>query len=395
MEGDSAGLITIDGSKGEGGGQIIRNAISYANILRKKIRILNIRSGRAKPGLQAQHVTGLQLASAVSGGSLIGDRINSTEIRYQPAPLPGSSAEQHVRSIRGEIKSAGSICLLLQAALPCALFSPTECHFHLTGGTDASFAPQYNYWYAVFRPTLQTQCGLSDDQIQADVTRRGFFPKGGGKVQVRVKPLTQPLRPVQLTERGTVTDIFIRTFHAGAIPRTDAESIEQAARTYLEERVNRVNFHTEIVTETKANGSSMGILIVAITDTGCRLAGSSVLAKPKKSAQEIGFEAAEELFQTMEDGGCVDEWLQDQLILFAALADGVSEILTGSLTLHTRTAIMIAEEMAGAKFEVTKLPDKEGNKKIADDVKYGKEGRISGRHLIRCHGIGLQSFPNE
>lgn len=391
--GSSRATTMIDGSRGEGGGQILRNAISYAAILRKEIHIRRIRAGRSKPGLLAQHLSGLQLAAAISGGTLHGDCLGSTEIHYRPVELLGTSVVGNTRTIRGEIKTAGSICLLLQAALPCALFCPTECDLLLTGGTNASMAPQYDYWETVFLPTLHEQCGLDSDQVRQTVVRRGFFPKGGGKVEARVKPLTRPLRPLQLTERGRVAKIFIKGIHAGGMSRKRAELMTDAARSYLMERLGGAEYHTDIVScsEKQAIGSGSGILIVAITDTGIRLAGSSV-GTPKKSAEEVGLEAARELTQTLDDGGCVDEWLQDQLILYAALADGVSEILAGSLTLHTQTAIMIAEEVTSATFDVTKLADEkeQGNAAADDTTEYGKDGRIPGRHLIRCHGIGLK-----
>jgi RNA 3'-terminal phosphate cyclase (ATP) len=407
--------LTIDGSVGEGGGQLIRNAISYASILRQPVRIVSIRARRAKPGLQAQHVAGLQLAAAVSGGSLAGDQIHSQQVHFRPTRLllpssPWIALSAKVRTIRGGVHTAGSICLMLQAALPCALFSPTPCNLYLKGGTNAIMAPQYDYWEALLLPILRDHCGLGPNQVTSTITRRGFYPKGGGKVQVHVQPMgSAPLQPLRLVHRGTVQTIYIRAFRTNGLPSSDPEIMVEAAREYLKERIHGVAFQTEIVLETQATGECSGILIVAKTSTGCRLGGSS-LGPFNKSPSEIGTEAAREVFQTLQDGGCVDDWLQDQLILFAALAEGVSEIVTGSLTQHTQTAIAIAEQMAGAKFEVVKLDeslrcaafrasqldqgpidDSMTPSSHSETTAYGADGRISGRHLIRCYGIGFQN----
>jgi RNA 3'-terminal phosphate cyclase (ATP) len=241
----------------------------------------------------------------------------------------------------------------------------------------------------VFLPTLTNHCRLDPDQVQAKVIRRGYFPKGGGEVHVRIKPYRRPLRPIQLTDRGEVCEIRIRAFHAGKLPRHLAQTMADAARKYLQQRITTKapNYNVQVVMEHQAVGSGLGILIVAKTTTGCLLAGSA-LSAPKKVAGQVGIEAAAELFATLQDGGCVDEWLQDQLIIFMALAQGSSEMLTGSLTLHTQTAMWIAEEMSGVKFEVTKLSDG----KVATQSGYGSDGRITGQHLIRCpQGLGFQN----
>lgn len=388
--------IVIDGSKGEGGGQILRNAISYANVLRKNLTLQQIRAGRSKPGLKAQHVTGLRLACEVSGGQLTGDQIDSLEISYQPSPLtPTAPAVTNLseRHLTGDIGTAGSTCLLLQAALPCALLgSSTPCQLILKGGTNATMAPQMDYWEQVFLPTLTDQCRLDPDQVQVTVIRRGYFPKGGGEVHVRIQSCLRPLWPIKLTERGDVCEIRIRAFHAGRLPRHLAQSMADAAHKYLLKRITKApRYNVQVVMEHQAVGSGLGILIVAKTTTGCLLAGSA-LSSPKKVANQVGIDAAAELYKTLQDGGCVDEWLQDQLIIFMALAEGSSEMLTGSLTLHTQTAIWIAEEMSGVKFEVIKL----SGGKAASQSGYGNDGRISGQHLIRCpQGLGFQNVATR
>jgi RNA 3'-terminal phosphate cyclase (ATP) len=385
----SEDVVVIDGSKGEGGGQILRNSISYANILRRELRVNLIRAGRSKPGLKAQHIASLQIPTLLCGGILTGDTLNSLEIHYQPAVLPSDMTEGE-RYLTGDIGTAGSICLLLQAALPCALFaSRAPCRLVLKGGTNATLAPQYDYWERVFWPTLRDRCELPFDQVEATVRRRGYFPRGGGEVHVFIKPLTSPLKPIQLTDRGDLSEIYIRSFHAGNLPRHLAQTVASSAQSLLHERINKnainkVSFSVEVVTEREAVGSGLGILVIAKTTTGCRLAGSA-LSSPEKKAGDVGIEAAEELWSTLKDGGCVDEWLQDQLVIFMALAGGQSEMLTGSLTMHTQTAIWIAEELSGVKFEVERLSE---GKASYSGNSYGQEGRISGKHLIRCQGIG-------
>jgi RNA 3'-terminal phosphate cyclase (ATP) len=384
----TAPLLAIDGSHGEGGGQVLRNAMSFATILKKNISISNIRTGRSKPGLKAQHMAGMKLCADMtatsSGATLTGCELNSTNITYSTS-MPEALEQDEQLEFVGDTKTAGSICLILQAALPVALFArkiPTD--LILKGGTNASFAPQFDYWEEVFLPTLVSKCGFPDDLIEHKVVRRGYFPKGGGEVKIEVEPWTEPLPPLLLTDRGEVSEISIRSYYAGNVPLRVATEMVESAKQVIKEAGIAIEPNVEIVHETQAVDSGCGIMLVATTTTGCRLAGSA-LGERKKQAAMVGKEAAEELVTTLKDGGCVDEWLQDQLILFMALANGTSEMLTGSLTLHTRTAIWLAEEVAGAKFEVTRL--EEESKGTADEG-YGKDGRIPGKHLIRCVGIG-------
>lgn len=394
--------ITIDGSRKEGGGQILRQAICYAAILRREAKIENIRAGRAQPGLLASHLTELRLATEICGGTLHGDQLHSTEIKYRPP----SSTEDFYRhkssnTITGHMDPTASISLLLQVALPCALFgSSRPVHLILKGGTTnadttTTMAPQYDYWERVFLPTLVDRCELDPNQIQTKVVRRGYSPDGGGEVHVHVQPMLHPLRPIKIRKWLPIDSIYIRSFHAGNVPRHMAEQMIQSALAHLKNETREVRFKTEIVTEphnsVRDSGNGVvGIICVATLLSGYRFAGSAMGSPSSNNnfqARDVGIQAARQLVQTLSDGGCVDEWLQDQLILYMALADGFSEMLTGSLTLHTRTAMWVAKEMIGAKFRVIKFPMVEMPEEIRPP-NYTDNGRVPCEHFIHCQGVG-------
>lgn len=380
----------IDGSQGEGGGQIIRNAIAYANILRKPIYIHSIRASRPRPGLREQHLRGIQAATEICGGVLRGDKINSLVVHYEPAELVNTSDFTKERTITSNVQTAGSICLLLQTVLPCALFGPTPTKLYVTGGTNAIMAPLYEYWESVFLPTLVEKCKLKPNQIEPTLLKHGYYPRGGGVVKVHVQPIER-LRPITLMFRGKLKKIVIRAYYAGDFRRQFAASMANEALLFLKTRIPSFMHEISIEHHEEAIGNAAGTIIIASFDCGSRLAGTALAKHAKYKAKLVGAAAAEDFYKTYNDGGCVDEWLQDQLIIYAALANGVSEITTGSITLHTRTAIAIAEQMVGAEFEISKI-DHLGNAAavVYSPDAYGKSGRIAGKHLIRCRGVGFR-----
>jgi len=357
-------FLAIDGSVMEGGGQILRMSVGLSAILSTPIRIRNIRAGRASPGLKAQHLTGLALVRDLAGGKLEGGQFGSVEVSFVPGQL-------RCGQYRADTKSAGAVCLLAQVSIPCALFSPGMVTLNLRGGTNAQMAPQIDEYTEIFLPNI-SKFGF---EFEYEVVRKGFFPKGGGEVNLFLNPVKQ-LQALNMREVGVVQSISGWSFCAGSLPLRVAEEMTEGARRHIRQanlpglRGVPVSIETYKEDPGTAPHSGSGIVLVARTSTGCILGGSA-LGAPRTSPEDTGLKAAEELLEAVECGGCVDKYIQDQMIIFMALAAGTSTLVTGPLTLHTETAIHIAHKMTKAKFRIENCPD---NNKA---------------WVITCEGIGL------
>lgn len=386
----------IDGSTLEGGGQILRNTIAYSALLGKPVTIRNIRKGRAQPGLKSQHAAGILLAAQICDAHHEGVSIGSEQVTFIPRSKVPTSC-----SFTADALTAGSTTLLFQIALPILLFASSSEPIILTlkGGTNALLAPQIDYTQNVFLPLLHTHFHLpSPSQIQLQTDRRGYYPKGGGLLACTIHPLSgSPLSPINLLERGEVMSVE-GISHVKGLPLLLAKNMAKGATSSLTSLVREAKIDIKSIKEDspgnpKAAGPGSGIVLWACTSTGCLFGGSAV-GKKGIDPSSVGAQAAEELVRGLRWAGvesdrqkelgevddertggeapgapCVDEYTQDQIIIFMALAKGASAVRTGPLTLHTKTAIWVAEQMTDAKFDVT------------DD------GR--GSCMIRCQGIGL------
>ncbi|KAK3089015.1 hypothetical protein FSP39_000164 [Pinctada imbricata] len=340
------------------GGQILRNCATLSCLLNKPIRVSKIRAGRSNPGLRPQHLTGLQLIRDICNGKLEGGVVSSSEITFIPGKVKAGS-------YTGDTKTAGSICLLMQAALPCFIYADGEVTLRLLGGTNADMAPQIDYALMVFRP-FAAKFGMN---FTGSILRRGFYPKGGGEVQVKVFP-SKCLNAVDATDRGQLTRVTGQAFVAGVLPIKVARAMSHSAQDVVRNLYPDASMHIDVKQETSASafGTGTGITIVGETSTGCILAGSG-LGKRGVPAEKVGEDAGEMLLNSLDHGGCVDDFLQDQIIILMALAKGKSRVLCGPMSLHTQTAIHVAQLMTEAKFEVKELSKTST--------------------LIECEGIGL------
>jgi len=201
---------------------------------------------------------------------------------------------------------------------------------------------------------------------------RGYYPKGGGEVHVGIKPIKQ-LRPVEILEFGHLIRITGRAFVAGVLPYKIAQRMAQEASKMIKQRYPDVPVNIQAVQEqaNAAVGTGTGILVMAESSTGCRIGGSA-LGKKGLAAEQVASKAVDDMIRNLDAGGCVDEHLQDQLVIFMALAKGTSRIRSGPITMHTKTAMHIAEKITKAKFNVKEVDKGNG-----------------GGCIIECEGIGL------
>eukprot|EP00455_Lapot_gusevi_P028252 TRINITY_DN3006_c0_g1_i1.p1 TRINITY_DN3006_c0_g1~~TRINITY_DN3006_c0_g1_i1.p1 ORF type:complete len:403 (-),score=91.55 TRINITY_DN3006_c0_g1_i1:12-1220(-) len=370
---DEAVDLILDGSILEGGGQVLRNSMSYAALLGKNITIVNVRGNRSPPGLKAQHSNGIKLVADIFNGFTQGAEIGSSRVTFYSNDT-NSILGGFKFDFEADTKTAGSISLLMQVSLPCLLFAPGPSRIVYKGGTNVIMAPQVDYIAMLLQPMLEK---LFHVTFQLQINKRGFFPRGGGEVQLNVEPI-QKLLAFDLTDPGHVVTVGGLAYCSGSLPESVATRMAQGASKKLSKALGRqvnISIESQKFAADVAVGVGVGIILYAETSTGCRIGGSA-LGQKEVPAEKVGEQAAQELLNNLSHGECVDEYMQDQLIIYMALAEGVSRLKTGPLTLHTQTAIHFAQQVTGAQITVSDL---------------GQDA-----FLIECQGIGYQNrFINE
>ncbi|MEE8167866.1 MAG: RNA 3'-terminal phosphate cyclase [Candidatus Hydrothermarchaeales archaeon] len=325
-------MIHIDGSYGEGGGQILRSSIALSSLLGEPIRIDNIRVNRPKPGLAQQHLTGIEAMQRLTDAEIKGLKLGSTEVEFSPSSLHGGSY-----SI--DIGTAGSISLVLQVvSLPCA-FTDSAVELNIIGGTDVAWSPPIDYMKEVFYPSI-SKMGC---RTNLEILKRGYYPRGGGRVNVRISPMKR-LMPLDLTERGKFLKVM-GVAHSLNLPEHIVKREAKAAKRVLKDYSCHISLEYG-----RGTSTGTGIVLWAFFENSILCASS--LGKPGKPAEKVGEEAARSLLNEIEANASIDLHLGDQIIPYLALAEGESRIFVGELTNHLKTNIYVVEKILNTKFKI-------------------------------------------
>jgi RNA 3'-terminal phosphate cyclase (ATP)/RNA 3'-terminal phosphate cyclase (GTP) len=331
-------MIEIDGSYGEGGGQILRTSVSLSCLTKEPIRITNIRANRPKPGLNFQHMASIMSVVDLCSAETKGLEKGSTEIEFHPYKIAGGK-------FHFDILTAGSTTLVLQACLLPALFAKESTELKITGGTDVKWSPPIDYFRFVFAPILH--------KMGADVNvvmgRRGHYPKGGGEITVRVNPITE-LKPLILKEKGDLRSVR-GIAHVSNLPEKIAERMKNTALLKFVD-CNDVHISEEFHPKGKDPAPGIGTGIVLWANYDNTVLGANGLGERGVPAERVGQIACESLQTEMDSRATLDVHAADQFLPYMALANGESVFFVCELSNHAKTNMWLIEKFLDVKFEV-------------------------------------------
>ncbi len=327
-------MIQIDGSAGEGGGQVLRSSLTLSVLTGQPVQLHHIRARRPKPGLAAQHLRAVAAAAAVSGATVQGAHVGASTLTFAPGRLRAGSYSF-------DIGTAGATSLVLQTIfLPLSLASAPS-QVSLSGGTHVPWSPPFHYLQWQWLPFMQTMgCDAT-----LGLTQAGFYPKGRGRIEAAIQP-ARPRRPLHLVARGPLRRVQGISGVAN-LPRSIAERQRQQAM----QRLLGIEAPVEIdLLEMPAYGQGTFLLLHAECAAGraCYVG----LGERGKPAERVADQAVDQLLHWLRHDGAIDEHLADQLLLPMALADGPSSMRTGQVTQHLLTNADIIRQFLPVKITV-------------------------------------------
>lgn len=354
-------MLELDGSYGSGGGQMLRTALAFSTLTGIPFKMSNIRSGRKNPGLKQQHLTCIQALEMVSGAKVLGDELASSEITFIPGRYKAANVEI-------DIKTAGSITLLLQSLLLPAIFSDKKHSLTIIGGTDVMWSPPVDYFIYVFLPQIKRFC----NDIDIFVKKRGFHPKGGGIIELVIDPsikrdsfdnfinfkksVSSVIGPYSLSDTPNLISINGNiSVSSDLLDKDVGVRISDAIKSKL----SSLNVPISIACEYN-NSLSSGVSATLWAKLSTKdefdplnpiLIGADLLGEKKVSAEKVGENLADKLLKELDCDCCVDEHLADNLIPFMALLPG-SNIKVGKISDHTLTNMFIVESFIGKVFRI-------------------------------------------
>ncbi|KAL2016116.1 hypothetical protein VTK56DRAFT_4260 [Thermocarpiscus australiensis] len=410
-------LIELDGRTGEGGGQLVRIACALAAVCTQPIRITNVRGNREGPrggGLKSQHVTAIEYLAAATSADVTGLSVGSHTLEFRPGLKPAAALKERGIKISADSPAASTL-LIFQAVFPFLLFAGNDkaepVTLEISGGTNVAFSPSYEYLDQVFLPTLQDAFGIA---VERQLHGRGWSlgKAQRGKVSFKFTPL-KPGETLRLREEagivyggGGASDVDVEAVDVSMIVPADMhESLTEALVTDLEELFPGAEVVFKI-TEDSGADSRIYVLLVARSGT-LRWGRDILMSAPKKAkggkggsqsasslSETISRKVSKELYEEVSTGGAVDEFLQDQLVIFQALAEGRTAFPRGEDDSGGLVQAMSNLEIDGENLrkDKTEKPFGEGSShtttarwvtaQLLPNVRWYNKGSI-------CEGVGM------
>jgi RNA 3'-terminal phosphate cyclase (ATP) len=341
-------LLTLDGSHGEGGGQILRTALSLSTTTMRAFRLMNIRSGRRNPGLMPQHLSAVRASAVISGAVLSGDHLGSTELEFAPrhTPRPGNYVFDVAETAgRG---SAGSVSLILQTLLIPLAFADEPSTLTLRGGTHVEWSPPFDNLINAYFPVL-SRIGFC---IDAELKRWGWYPIGGGEIVCRIAARANSFKgaarpaPIEAMVRGNLRLVGGRAVAAN-LPAHIPQRMADRARALLADLGVPIDIRPQRIT---AACPGAGIFLVA--DYEALPASFSAYGRLGKASEAVADEVIASLRDHHASGAVVELHLADQLLLPLAFASGVSSFTVMRASAHLLTNAWTIEQFGIADIVV-------------------------------------------
>lgn len=323
-------MIEIDGSFGEGGGEILRTSLTLSALTGKPFRIYNIRAKRENPGLQMQHLTAVRVVKQLCNADVKGDYLGSKELIFVPRAIQENS------EITANVTTAGSVTLIAVAAIPVIINRKVK--LKLIGGTDVPKSPSIDYLRLVYMEILK-KIGIEG---KISLIKRGHYPKGGGMIELSdFKGKGQEFVIDHIGEIKEIKGIA----HVSSLPSHIAEREAKAAKDVLEKSIaTKINIELDI---RQGESEGTGITLAAYGDS---VMGADALGERGKRAEKVGEEAAINLLNDIKTGAGVDRHMSDMLMIYAALYGG--KFTGAEYTMHARTNAEIIKKFLNVKIEI-------------------------------------------
>ena len=330
-------MIEIDGSFGEGGGQILRSSLALSALTGQSVRLTRIRAGRPRPGLMRQHLTAVEAAAAVCGAETSGAALGSGTLTFKPGAVRGGE-------YRFIIGSAGSTTLVLQTVLlPLLLRADAPSEVVIEGGTHNQYAPPFNFIKHVYIPLLHRMGG----RVEVELERHGFYPAGGGRIRARIEP-TPRLKPLELLARGACLER--RAVAVSSAIRHSVGHEEAYLMTQL------LAWPTECAVCQNVESPGPGNVAFAHVRFEHTAELFTAFGERGLSREAVAKRVAEQTQRFLDSGAPVGQHLADQLLLPLALAGG-GRFRTLPLTEHAKTNIDVIQRFLPVRIRTAEHSD--------------------------------------